>query len=50
MILKILAAIALIWLVCLVIGASFHILGSINWVAVLLTVIGVVYGFLNKDK
>lgn len=46
---KILAAIALIWLVCMAIGATFSILGKVIWVAILLSLIAVVWGVLKKE-
>ncbi len=45
---KILAAIALIWLVCMAIGAAFSILGKIIWVAIPLSLIAAVWGFMQK--
>ena len=45
---KILAAIALIWLVCMAIGAAFSILGKVIWVAILLTLIAGVWGFMKR--
>lgn len=45
---KILAAIALIWLVCMAIGAAFSIIGKIIWVAILLTLIAAVWGFMTR--
>lgn len=45
---KILAAIALIWLVCMAIGAVFSIIGKIIWVAILLSLIAVAWGFLSN--
>lgn len=47
---KILAAIALVWLVCLAIGAAFGILGKIIWLAVLATAIGAAWKILQKDE
>ncbi len=46
---KILAAIALIWLICLAIGATFSILGKVIWVAILLSLIAAAWGFLKKQ-
>ena len=45
---KIIAVIALIWLVCMAIGAAFSIIGKIIWVAILLSVIAAVWGFVQK--
>jgi hypothetical protein len=45
---KILAAIALIWLVCMAIGAAFSIIGKIIWVAILLSLIAAAWGVLKK--
>ena len=47
---KVLAAIVLIWLVCLLIGAAFKILGSIIWVAILLSLIAAVWGYIDKKN
>ncbi len=45
---KILAVIALIWLVCMAIGAAFSIISKIIWVAILLSLIAAVWGFMQK--
>lgn len=46
---KILATILLIWLLCLAIGAAFGVLGKIIWLAILLTVISAVYGYIKRN-
>jgi hypothetical protein len=46
---KILAAILVIWLVCLAIGAGFHILGQIIWLAIVLSLISVAIGWFNRS-
>ena len=46
---KILGTIVLIWLICLAIGAGFGILGKIVWLAILLSAIAAVYGFIKRE-
>lgn len=46
---KIFAIIALIWLVCLLVGASFKILGTVIWIAILLSIIAAVYGYIKRE-
>ena len=46
---KILAAIALIWLICMAIGAAFSIIGKVVWVAILLSLIAMVWGVLKRE-
>lgn len=46
---KILAYIALIWLVCLTLGAGFGVLGEIIWFAILLTGVIALYQFLKQE-
>ena len=41
---KAIGTIVLIWLVCLLIGAVFKILGTVIWIAILLSIIAAVYG------
>lgn len=44
---KLLAILALIWVLCLVVGAAFGVLGKIIWLAVLLSIAGAIWHFIQ---
>lgn len=47
---KLLATLLVIWLVCLLVGASFGILGKVIWIAVLATLIGALWKYIKRDE
>jgi hypothetical protein len=47
---KVLAAILLIWLLFLVIGSVFGVLGKLIWIAVLCTIIVAIWGYLKRSS
>jgi hypothetical protein len=47
---RILAILALIWVVILVLGTAFSILGKLIWLGVLLSVLAGIWSFVKRDK
>ena len=47
---KLIAMIVLVWLVCLLAGAVFGVLGKVIWIAILASVIAAIWHYINKDK
>ena len=47
---KLLAIILIIWLICLMVGAFFGILGKLIWIAILATAIGGIWKWLEHQK
>lgn len=45
---KVLAAIALIWLLFALIGSIFGVLGKVIWIAILLSIIVALWGYLKR--
>ena len=45
---KLIALIVLIWLICLLVGTSFGILGKVIWIAILASLIAAVWGYLHR--
>jgi len=49
-IMKVIAAIVLVWLVCLLIGAAFGVLGKLIWIAILGTAVAAIYGYIKRNE
>lgn len=46
---NLIALIAVVWFLCLAVGAVFGILGKIIWLAILVSLISLFWGYVHRD-